>query len=86
MKYNARIQQGATLGNRQNNKKALENNFLVSKKKKKKKKPKQKLYSTGKHKYLQVIRNKCNERIRYQKLWDKPEFGKMYGLNAYIGK
>lgn len=26
---------GATLGNRQNNKKALENNFLVSKKKKK---------------------------------------------------
>lgn len=54
---------GATLGNRQNNKKALENNFLVSKKKKKKR-PKQKLYSTGKHKYLQVIRNNCNERIR----------------------
>lgn len=51
-----------------------------------KKKPKQKLYSTGKHKYLQVIRNNCNERIRQQKLWDKPEFGKMYSLNAYIEK
>lgn len=35
---------GATLGNRQNNKKALENNFLVSKKKKKKAQTKTILY------------------------------------------
>lgn len=29
---------------------------------------------SGKHKYLQVIRNKQNERTRCQNLWDEPKY------------